>query len=91
MWVTDEIDELPVRMTDNDAYIWDIAFSPDSDYIVTACNNGEIKLWPTKPELMAEVMCGKLSRNMSEDEWKVYVGHDIDYNLTCGGNPLTEQ
>ena len=83
MWVTDEIDELPIRMTDNDAYVWDIAFSPDSKYLLAACGDGELRVWPTKPELMAENICSEITRNMSVDEWKSYVGNDINYQNTC--------
>ncbi|UII31545.1 High-affnity carbon uptake protein Hat/HatR [Fulvivirga ulvae] len=83
MWVTGEIDELPIKMTDNDAYVWDIAFSPDSDYLIAACGDGDLRIWPTKPQLMAEKMCNELSRNMNEDEWKTYVGNDIGFQNTC--------
>lgn len=83
MWVTSEIDELPIKMTDNDAYVWDIAFSPNSDYLIAACGDGDLRIWPTNPELIAENMCNELSRNMSEDEWKTYVGNDIGFHNTC--------
>lgn len=83
MWVTSEMDELPVKMTDNSAYIWDIAFSPDSNYLVAACGDGALKIWPTEPALMAAVICDELSRNMTAEEWKTYVGNDIDFQNTC--------
>ena len=37
---------------------------------------------------MVEDICNKLSRNMTQDEWKVYVGEDIDYEETCTDNPF---
>ena len=83
MWVTKQMDELPIKMTDNDAYVWDIAFSPDSNYIIAACADGDIRMWPTQPEIMAKQMCEELSRNMTSDEWKTYVGNDIDFQSTC--------
>ncbi|UII25235.1 hypothetical protein LVD15_18245 [Fulvivirga maritima] len=83
MWVTDDFNELPLKMSDNDAYVWDIAFSPDSNYLLAACGDGELRVWPTKPSLMADKMCSTLERNMSEEEWKAYVGHDIPFQGTC--------
>ena len=83
MWVTDQLDELPIKMTDNDAYVWDIAFSPGSDYLIAACGDGDLRLWPTNPELMAEKMCSEIKRNMTEEEWKTYVGNDIGFQNTC--------
>ena len=83
MWAMDELDELPVKMTDNDAYIWDLAFSPDSNYLVAACADGEVRTWATDPALMADELCGKLKRNMSREEWKIYVANDIPFQNTC--------
>ncbi len=83
MWAMDELDELPVQMTDNDAYVWDIEFSPDSNYLLAACADGELRTWATNPALMADKMCGLLRRNMSPEEWKIYVAHDIPFEYTC--------
>lgn len=85
MWVTSQIDELPIKMTDNDAYVWDVAFSPDSKYLIAACGDGDIRIWPTNPGIIADHICEELTRNMSEDEWKTYVGNDIDFQNTCVG------
>jgi len=83
MWVMSKLEELPVTMTDNDAYVWDIEFSPDSNYIIAACGDGEIRMWPTNPEIMARDMCMMLERNLTEEEWKTYVGNDLEFENTC--------
>ncbi|MDH5597543.1 MAG: hypothetical protein OEY34_00375, partial [Cyclobacteriaceae bacterium] len=83
IWVLDEIDELPIVLDDNDAYVWDMDFSPDSRYLLAACDDGEMRVWATDPDLMAAKMCGKLSRNMTFEEWETYVGNDIPYMNTC--------
>lgn len=83
MWIVDQLDELPIRLTDNDAYIWDIEFSPDANYIIAACADGEIRKWPTNSSLMADQVCGELKRNMTPDEWETYVANDIPFMKTC--------
>lgn len=83
MWATNEIDELPIKMTDNDSYVWDLAFTPDSKYIIAGCSDGDIRFWPTDPNIISESMCNELKRNLDEDEWKTYVGNDIPYRNTC--------
>ncbi len=83
MWVVSELDELPIRMTDNDAYVWDIKFTSDSKYIISACADGDIRIWPTEPGMIAQDMCKEMKRNLTEDEWKTYVGNDIPYRNTC--------
>lgn len=83
MWVLDSPADLPIEMENNNSYIWDIAFAKGSDYLIAACHESEIRVWPTNPELLADQVCPKLSRNLTTDEWNKYVGNDIEYESTC--------
>src|SRR5260221_502624 len=83
MWVVDQEAELPVVMDNNNGNIWDIRFSPDSNYLIASCNAGEIRVWPTDPKMLAEQVCPKLARNMTPDEWEKYVGYGVTYETTC--------
>lgn len=83
MWVLDNPNDLPIVMDNNNGFIWDIAFAKGSDYLIAACHESEIRVWPTDPDLLAAQVCQKLSRNMTEDEWRKYVGVDIPFETTC--------
>lgn len=85
MWVLDFPEDLPIVMDNNNGFIWDIAFSKGSEYLIAACHESEIRVWPTSPELLANEVCPKLTRNMTLDEWNKYVGSEIDfeYEATC--------
>lgn len=83
MWVLDRPDDLPIVMDNNNGFIWDIAFAKGSDYLIAACHESEIRIWPTNPDILASQVCPKLNRNMTQDEWVKYVGSDIDYETTC--------
>ncbi|MEQ8924439.1 MAG: hypothetical protein RLO81_01435 [Fulvivirga sp.] len=83
MWPVKELGELPIRITDNDAYVWDIKFSSDSQYIISACADGDVRLWPTNPDKFSDQLCEYIQRNMTEEEWNTYVGDDIKYRATC--------
>jgi hypothetical protein len=75
-------------MENNTGFIWDIAFTPESKYLIAACSESEIRVWPTDPQLLAEQICPLLKRNMTQEEWKTYVageGVDIKYEPTCVG------
>lgn len=86
LWVLENPEALPIVMDNNNGFIWDIAFTPGSQYLVAACSESEIRVWPTDPKLMAEQICPKLKRNMTMDEWKKYVGDAaIKYEPTCVG------
>lgn len=83
MWVLDYPEDLPIVMENNNGFIWDIAFAKGSDYLIAACHESEIRVWPTNPELLANQVCPKLKRNMTLEEWTRYVGDDIDFENTC--------
>ncbi len=83
MWVVDHEEDLPILMDNNNGQVWDMSFSNGSNFLLTSCNNGEIRVWPTDPRMLAEEVCPKLPRNMTPDEWKTYVANDITYETTC--------
>ncbi|MBL7840125.1 MAG: hypothetical protein JNJ75_08295 [Cyclobacteriaceae bacterium] len=85
MWVLDFPEDLPIVMDNNNGFIWDIAFTKGSEYLIAACHESEIRVWPTSPDLLANEVCPKLTRNMTLDEWNKYVGSetDFEYESTC--------
>jgi WD40 repeat protein len=84
LWEYDKINNLPIILSDHGGnYVWDLAFSPDSNYLISGCENGLIKIWPTKIGMLSSQICNHLIRNMSRAEWDRYVGSDVDYEITC--------
>lgn len=83
MWVVDQEEDLPILMDNNNGNIWDIGFAKGSDYLLASCNNGEIRIWPTDTKMLAEQICPKLTRNMTPEEWEIYVANGIGYETTC--------
>jgi hypothetical protein len=85
MWVLDFPEDLPIVMENNNGFIWDIAFAKGSDYLIAACHESEIRVWPTTPDLLAKQVCPKLTRNMTLEEWSRYVSSDgdIEFENTC--------
>ena len=58
-----------------------VAFSPDGKRIVSGSDDSTLRRWPT-PEAMEAIVCAKLVRNMTREEWKVWVG-DLSYRRQC--------
>ncbi len=85
LYVLDNPEDLPIVMDNNNGFIWDIEFAKGSDFLIAACSESEIRIWPTDPSLLAEQICPKLTRNMTQDEWKKYVGDAVEtpYENTC--------
>lgn len=83
MWVVEHPEDLPIEMTNNNGNIWDIAFSKDNNFLLASCNAGEIRVWPTDSRALAELICPKLTRNMTPEEWSLYVEKDKQPEITC--------
>ena len=71
---------------DQQAWVFDADFSPDGQFFVTAAGDGNIRMYPISADAMAEEICTHITiGNMSDIEWRQYVG-DIPYETeTCEG------
>jgi len=70
-------------------FVLSVAFSPDSRFIISSADQKDqskinyIYIWPANIDYMADLLCSKLERNLTQKEWETYVGADIDYRKTC--------
>ncbi|GAA0191230.1 hypothetical protein GCM10009122_53550 [Fulvivirga kasyanovii] len=85
IWNTERLNDPPIILDDHDDWVWSIEFSPNGDYLLAGCKDHRIRMWPTKIESMANIICGKISRNMELKEWEDFVADttDIPYERTC--------
>lgn len=62
-----------------------VALAPDGKFFVTA-DASTILLWPG-PDQWADIICSKLDRNMSDDQWHEWVSKAIPPEIQCRGLP----
>jgi WD40 repeat protein len=96
LWNYRELKNQPIVMSDHD-WVWNVAFTPDDEQLVAGINSVKetkigqvdqtIHAWPTKIQTMSEILCGKLTRNMTKDEWDTYVAEDLKKEKTCNNLP----
>jgi len=68
----DEIAVLP-----HDGAVTKFAFSPDGNFIVSAGVDAfVILMWLVSPEILMDDVRQRLDRDLSENEWKLYVGNE---------------
>ena len=83
----DNIYDLPTIIYDHKGWVWDASFHPNGGYLVTAAEDGLLRRFPLKPNKMVDDLCNYIKRNMSDIEWRQYVGDasEIPWVETCKG------
>ena len=87
IWETHNSRKLPLIFDDHDDWVFTATFTPDGTQVVTGSKDKFIRLWPIDHKALADRLCANLTRNMSPEEWKEFVGSKIPYQETC---PLSE-
>ncbi len=66
-----------------------VAYSPDGQRIVSGGWDETLRLWPA-PSIWADLLCKKITRNMSRKEWAQYVSDEVAYIEQCPGLPIPD-
>ena len=90
LWETADFNAQPIVLSDHTSWVWSIAFNPDGDKLISGCVDNLIRMYPTQSNAMADQMCSKITRNISNKEWNRFVGEDIEYRKTCQDLPAGE-
>jgi len=83
IWDAVNLNNRPITINKHEKWVLSVAFSPDGKFLVSSGEDGIIFYWPTHASYMADQMCGKATRNLTQREWETYVGYDINYQKTC--------
>jgi len=63
-----------------------VTFSPDGSRLAAGGTDGSVHLFELGASA-ADYLCGRVWRNLSMDEWRLYLGDDIPYERTCPALP----
>lgn len=83
LWDLNESRKLPVIFDDHEDWVYAGSFDPTGKTIITGSGDQFIRSWPVNPQIIADRICSIISRNMSQEEWKEFVGKGIPYQTTC--------
>jgi WD40 repeat protein len=95
LWNFKELNQQPILLSDHD-WAWTVAFTPDDSQLMVGINtvrqtatgvDQTIHAYPTNIDVMKDILCSKVSRNMSQEEWDNFVAKDLDYEKTCENYP----
>jgi WD40 repeat protein/DNA-binding SARP family transcriptional activator len=63
-----------------------VAFSPDGKRLILGTEDGILRVWLWQDADLVQLACSRLERNLSQAEWKQYMG-DRPYQSTCPNLP----
>jgi WD40 repeat protein len=68
--------------------VFEVTFNQEGS-LVGLSGTGSVLLWPG-PTMWADLLCSKLTRNISRKQWQEWVSPEIDYQVQCPGLPVAE-
>jgi WD40 repeat protein len=80
-----DLTEPPITFTDNGGFVMVMQFSNDGQLLVSGAYEepGNLISRPSHADYFTRDICSQLKRNMTTEEWEVYVARDIPPEKTC--------
>jgi WD40 repeat protein/energy-coupling factor transporter ATP-binding protein EcfA2 len=64
-----------------------LAFTTQGTRLVSGGWDGTVRVWIPWTSSLADMVCSKVWRNLSQSEWHRFIGEDIAYEATCSSLP----
>jgi WD40 repeat protein len=85
-----DLTQPPVTLADNEGFVLVMKFTPDGQMIISGESGGgnNVISRPSHTDYMVADLCNLVPRNMTQEEWNIYVARDIPLEKTCQRNDL---
>jgi WD40 repeat protein/class 3 adenylate cyclase/energy-coupling factor transporter ATP-binding protein EcfA2 len=95
LWNVGNPGAVPIVLSGHEKGVWALVYSPDGKRLVTGSEDTTMRVWDLTHPLnnadtgaIAEMVCRKVWRNLTLEEWHKFVGAEIPYERTCPNLPI---
>lgn len=86
LWLWDTARGVPIGTPMISHYLaYGIAFSDDGEHLISVGSNPTLTEWDFSPEFAQQRLCAVTGRDLTPEEWALYVGDAQDYQPVCAG------
>ncbi len=82
LWQLQNLQSNPVLLRAHSGPISSLSFHPNGEFLAAGGQDGSVAIWK-QPDSLSEIVCQKAGRNLSNDEWRQFVGEGVSYEQTC--------
>ena len=84
LWNMEDLTSPPIVIDDHSGFVFTVAINCTGEYMVSGSSEGDkLIARPAQSTILAGKICSLVKRDMTDDEWRTYVGEDIQYEKTC--------
>jgi WD40 repeat protein len=89
LWNMENLREQPIVLSGHSDWVRTAVFSADDEQLLAGMHsNAEksketIHAWPTRIETISGLLCQYLNRNLTDEEWEIYVDKQLTKEVTC--------
>jgi WD40 repeat protein len=88
LWDAETGQPIGQALTGHTDTVFSVAFSPDGQRLASGSADNTARLWPVTAT--PQMLCSKLTANMSHKQWRDWVCSDIGYIPLCPGLPTPD-
>lgn len=86
VWNLSQINKRPIVITESET-ITALSFSSDGKEVLYSTRAQQLNVISLDMSEMAAELCKVITRNLTKEEWDIYVGGDLDYESACSKQP----